>query len=302
MYQGIVESIRDETDITCRRVILPSTFIGSPRSMIQLYQDSMVIVGKCGPPSLFITMTANPCWPEITNMLLPGQVLSDWPDLGTRVFHLKLKLLLHDLLVNQWLGEVAGFVYSIEFQKRGLPHCHLMLMMSPSSVPQTPAAVDCIVCADFPDPVTEPQLHRIVAKNMVHGPCSKGTGCWLDGSCSKKFPKPFTDATTLIKNSYPHYRRRDAGQFVVKGGQKLTNQYVVPYNKFLCLKFDCHINVEIPYGITATKYLFKYITKGHNRSAMKLSNKNHKILQYVNGHYIGPCEGMALVASQVIKY
>ena len=56
------------------RVILPATHNGSPRHMHQLYQDAMAIVRAHGKPTLFITVTTNPKWPEITDNLLPGQV------------------------------------------------------------------------------------------------------------------------------------------------------------------------------------------------------------------------------------
>ena len=55
-----------------RPVILPSSFIGSPRNMQQNYQDAMAIVRKFGKPDLFITVTCNPNWREIVENLFPG--------------------------------------------------------------------------------------------------------------------------------------------------------------------------------------------------------------------------------------
>ena len=43
--------------------ILPSTHIGCPRHMHQLYQDVMAINRAVGRPDLFITVTCNPNWP-----------------------------------------------------------------------------------------------------------------------------------------------------------------------------------------------------------------------------------------------
>ncbi|KAL5185225.1 Replication protein A DNA-binding subunit B [Glycine soja] len=54
-----------------KRVILPSTFVGSPRYMDQLYFDSMEICSHVGFPNLFITLTCNPNWPEIHRLLSP---------------------------------------------------------------------------------------------------------------------------------------------------------------------------------------------------------------------------------------
>jgi hypothetical protein len=70
----------------------------------------------------------------------------------------------------------------------------------------------------------------------------------------------------------------------------MHNNYVVPYNKYLLLRYNCHINVEIPYGIQALKYLFKYICKGVNRSLMRLS-KGDEIEKFINGQYVGPVKG-----------
>jgi hypothetical protein len=48
-----------DTSTLGKKVILPSSFIGSPRHLVQLYQDSMSIVRKHGKPDLFVTFTCN---------------------------------------------------------------------------------------------------------------------------------------------------------------------------------------------------------------------------------------------------
>jgi len=132
MYQGTVDAI-DAGDISNnigRRIILPSSFTGGPRQMYQLYQDAMSIVSHFGKPDLFITFTCNPKWPEITRELLPNQNAADRPDLTARVFHIKLQKLLKDLNINHWFGKVIAYVYVVEFQKRGLPHAHILLILA----------------------------------------------------------------------------------------------------------------------------------------------------------------------------
>ncbi|KAG8680660.1 hypothetical protein FRC09_018063, partial [Ceratobasidium sp. 395] len=57
----------------------------------------MAIARLLGPPQFFVTMTANPNWPEIRDALLPGQTTGDCPDLATRVFELKREALLNDI-------------------------------------------------------------------------------------------------------------------------------------------------------------------------------------------------------------
>jgi hypothetical protein len=43
-----------------RKMILPSSFVGSARYMAQLFQDAISIVRKFGEPNFFITFTCNP--------------------------------------------------------------------------------------------------------------------------------------------------------------------------------------------------------------------------------------------------
>ncbi|KAI7963142.1 hypothetical protein MJO28_001236 [Puccinia striiformis f. sp. tritici] len=291
LYRGVQESFRDDLDVEGRRIILPSSFSGSPRNMLQLYQDAMAIVRAFGKPSLFITMTANPRWTEIIVTLFAHLAPADRADLVTRVFRMKLTSLIKDIVKKHRLGKVAAWVYTIEFQKRGLPHAHIMIILEPGSVPRTPSAIDCLVSAEIPDLALEPDLHRIVTTSMLHGPCTESSMCWKDGACSKKFPKPFSPETTMVEDSYPNYRRRDNGRTFTKNGTVYNNGHVVPYNKFLTLKYGCHINVEIPYGIAAMKYLFKYICKGIDRSSLRMT-EGDETRKFINGRYISPSEAV----------
>ena len=53
-----------------QRIILPSSFGGGEHHMSQLFHDSMAICCHFCKPDLFLTMTANPNWPEIQDQLL----------------------------------------------------------------------------------------------------------------------------------------------------------------------------------------------------------------------------------------
>ena len=72
-YQGVVDALQEDNMARIgQRIVLPATFIGSPRYMQKLFHDSMVLVRVLGKPDLFVTMTCNPTWPEILNELEPG--------------------------------------------------------------------------------------------------------------------------------------------------------------------------------------------------------------------------------------
>ena len=113
LYNNVVDSVnRGDTDATKigKRIVLPSSFTGSPRYMQQNYQDCMAICRTYGSPDLFITFTCNPKWPEIKEYCdkIPHTSAEDRPDVLARVFKIKLDLLLEDLTNNHVLGKVIG--------------------------------------------------------------------------------------------------------------------------------------------------------------------------------------------------
>nr|GEU73399.1 hypothetical protein CTI12_AA123990 [Tanacetum cinerariifolium] len=52
-----------------KRIVLPRSFTGSPRYMMQNYQDAMALCRTYGNQYMFITFTSNLKWPEIAEML-----------------------------------------------------------------------------------------------------------------------------------------------------------------------------------------------------------------------------------------
>jgi hypothetical protein len=133
---------------------------------------------------------------------------------------------------------------------------------------------------------------------MLHGPCGNArptAPCMQDGKCSKKYPRAFSEESLLEVDGYPVYRRRDDGVTVHKNGHIFTNAHVVPYNPYLSKRYNCHINVEIATSITAVKYLFKYIYKGHDRASISIVNHVgsepiDEISQYLDSRYVSATE------------
>uniref|UniRef100_A0A5S6QVX7 ATP-dependent DNA helicase n=1 Tax=Trichuris muris TaxID=70415 RepID=A0A5S6QVX7_TRIMR len=261
-----------------KRIILPSSYPGSPRAVMQDFQDAMAIVSAHGKPDYFVTFTCNPKWREIEENLLPGQSASDRPDLVARIYKLKVDALLHALLHEHVWGRVRAYVSVYEWQKRGLPHTHTLLIMDEDAKPRNPNDVDSIVRAELPDRQAEPLLYDIVSKNMIHRPCgdlNPLAPCMLNGACLKRFPKRFRDFTNVEIDGYPEYRRRDDGNTVEYQGVRLDNRWIVPYNPRLTMMLRAHVNVEICAMIEAVKYLFKYVYKGPDRGAVRLIRREH---------------------------
>lgn len=139
---------------------------------------------------------------------------------------------------------------------------------------------DRVVSAEIPDPYIYPNLHCLVAKHMMHGPCgvlNPNNVCMKDRKCRSSYPKSFCLETEVGDDSFPNYRRRDDNQRYKVRGHYLDNRWVVPYNPYLLAKFDCHINVEICSTIKAVKYLYKYIYKGHDRVSFSVDSTNDDI-------------------------
>ena len=58
-----------------------------------------------------------------------------------------MKSITHDLFVKGILGRVIAHVHVIEFQKRGLPYAHILMILTPQDKPKTPEYFDNLVCA-----------------------------------------------------------------------------------------------------------------------------------------------------------
>ena len=102
-------------------VFLSSTVHGSPRHLRDLSVKGLSLVSEMGIQTLFITMTTNINWPEIQEMLLPGQTAFDRPDVVVRVFHARLEKLLQNLKEGKYFGRhlVDYILRCIEYQERG---------------------------------------------------------------------------------------------------------------------------------------------------------------------------------------
>merc|ERR1712082_37663 len=236
----------NEQENAVGRVILASSFQGSPQWFNYKFQNAMAIVRYRHKPELFITVTCNPKWPEITVYLSPGQTPQDRSDLVARVFKLKKDQLMRDLTKGSIFGTTVAFLWVVEFQKHGLPHAHIFIILADEDRPKTPEQIDQIVSAELPPNPSEPGISEeekarrqplwdVVLTNMLHGPCGAQNPrcpCMENGVCTKKFPKPFREQTLLDEaTSHPTYQRRSAqlgGLTVEKDAKTINNSNVVP--------------------------------------------------------------------------
>ncbi|XP_021986432.1 uncharacterized protein LOC110882810 [Helianthus annuus] len=263
----------------------------------------MAICKWFGYPDFFITITCNPKWPEIKRFLKDKNINpEDRPDILCRLFKIKLDAIIKDLQEKSLFGNASAVVYTIEFQKRGLPHAHICLFLNDESKLPSVDHVDNFISVEIPDKNLDPDLYNLVSDYMIHGPCGVAKPnypCTVEGTCSKKFPKKFSEQTTLDSNGYPVHRRADSGFFVEKSGIQLDNRSVVPYSKTLLRRYQAHINVEWCNQAASIKYLFKYINKGPDRAEFgfvqnadegQLEDSKDEIKEYYDCRYLSACE------------
>ncbi|GBN62973.1 hypothetical protein AVEN_210286-1 [Araneus ventricosus] len=222
---------------------------------------------------------------------------TDCPDLLACVFNLKLKSLMDDLTVHGALGKSIAHVNTIEFQKRGLPNAHILIILRTDDKFSTSEHIDKFVRAEIPSSTENPRLHEIVKKCLIHGPCgidSPGAPCMEAGQCKKMFPKEFRTETTMNVSGYPLSRRRLDDTAFVRGGE-MDNRFVVPYYPYLLLKYNAHINVKVCTSLRAVKYIYKYIYKGSDCANMVLTAgqvQYNEIANYIDARYVTAPEAM----------
>ncbi|KAL4287942.1 hypothetical protein AHAS_Ahas19G0236600 [Arachis hypogaea] len=301
--EGAIERGDIDASSVGTRIVLPFSFTVGRRYMFNNCQDAMSICKQYGYPDLFITITCNPSWLEFKRYTERTHIpVSDRPDLTCRLFELKVQFFMTDLKEGVFFGPVNAGMNAIEFQKRGLPHAHILIWLQNASRMQATETIDEVISVESPDPTRFPKLYSVVTKYMIHGPCGKlrpSSPCMKNGSCSKFCPKKFVDSTSFDKDGYPIYKRRNMGVIYTVNGVDMDNRFVVPYNPMLFMKYRAHINLEFCNKSNVIKYLFKYINKGPDCVTAMIRNvqaQEHgvqivdEIKQFYDCWYLAPCE------------
>ncbi|GJX19647.1 DNA helicase [Tanacetum coccineum] len=321
IYDAILRGDRDGSDLGLRTV-LTATFTGGPRYMYAHYLDALAICQVHGSTSFFITFTCNAKWPEIEEYIEPFPQLTtaDRADIVDRIFEKKVSDYINFVRDSTTFGAVTAVLYTIEFQKRGLPHCHSLLWVNSPSKAQEDSDVDKYICAELPDPTIDIDGYNVILELMIHGPCGAANlnaTCMKDGGTrNRNFPKAYCNRTYIDKDDFMHYRRLDTIIEIQRQNVWLDNRYVVPYNRTLCMRYYAHINVEY-YGWTMLiKYLFKYISKGTDRVIANVTRPAadihststapriaiDEIKNYIEARYIGPHEACWRILDFPIHY
>ncbi|XP_017247877.2 uncharacterized protein LOC108219103 [Daucus carota subsp. sativus] len=281
LYTHICDSVRNgdgNSSNVGKGVILPAGYVGSKRYMQQNFQDALAVCRHIGHPDIFLTMTYNSMWDEIQRMMayLPGCLSANSPDIISRVFRLKLEQLTNDIKKKSHFGRCVGVMYVVEFQKRDLPHVHMLIWLDGPSKKFLKENVDKFVSAEIPDPEVDPDGYAAVKAYMMHGPCglqNPKSPCMKNFKCIRHFPKKYCARTVFDDSGFPLYMRRKKNVKVHVHKVDLDNQWVVPFNRDLLVKYQCHMNIEICCHARSIKYLFKYCLKGHDTATVEITGR-----------------------------
>jgi len=305
-YNNVFISSRLGNSDIGRDIILPSSVTGTDRWYSKQYKNAMTLVRVLGKPTLFVTFTLDIFCNEIKQYLNHSQTPYDRPDLLNRIFHVKYNELISEIRQKSIFGICNGYVSSVEFQKRGAPHAHILIWLENFNI--TTFNIDNMISAEIPlmgiEGSKERRLHDLVIEKMIHGPCGDGYSANLScrktfglyGQCKKKYPKSFNPSTLIVDDAYPMYRRRspqdggNVGYKFTRGVRRtIDNRWVVPYSPYLLLRFGCHCNVEYCNNLNMVKYLFKYQMKGGDMITINLPNGGEardEVKEYVHKRYI----------------
>ena len=81
---------------------------------------------------------------------------------------MKRKAIIEYIYKHGVFGQAVAYVYTIKFQKRGLPHMHILIFLKEPHKLLTPNNIDSCISATWPDPETQPLLFEMVKRCMVH--------------------------------------------------------------------------------------------------------------------------------------
>ncbi len=290
-YSALMDQLNSDGGQNINRigapVLLPASFAGSPRWYHALYHDALALPAAFHLPDLFITVTFNPDWPELARMMPAHADVHDHADVVARVFWLRFCRIMQDIVDNGVFGAVVSYCWRIEWQLRGFPHAHVLIILKSRILDA--AAVDKFVSAEIPDPMLHPVLHKLVLQFMIHGPCdvAPSAPCVSNGECEKKFPKLLQPRTIMVNNAYPLYRRRAQHSGQVRG-HIVTDMWVVPHNPYLLMRHRCHINVEVASHLILYKYVYKYCFKPPDKGAINFN----EIMAFISGRILSSAEAV----------
>jgi len=118
-------------DPKSKKTFCSDSIHGSDRALKKRATNALEILAQLGPPTFFLTVTTNTNWPEFKERLPTGYTAYECPAITNLIFKARLDVLLQNLRSGAYFGgkKCAYIIRCIEYQERGLPHCHIVFRL-----------------------------------------------------------------------------------------------------------------------------------------------------------------------------
>jgi len=238
----------------------------------------LATVKSLGPPTLFLTLSADDCnWPELKMLLTnisyeeafktssTGEDMRRDPLFSSLHFERRWKAFLKYVLMGKEkpLGNIEDYFARIEYQNRGSPHLHIFLWVTnaPTLISSTSAEItryiDKVICTTLPSEENEPDLYTLVQRLQIH---HHTNSCKRNNACRFGFPKSPSTETRLVSNvniTNPSNR----GHFY-NTKRSINDQYVNAYNPTLLKRWRANMDIQmVSGGHGLAYYVCSYIAK-----------------------------------------
>ncbi|ORU93952.1 MAG: hypothetical protein A6F71_09080 [Cycloclasticus sp. symbiont of Poecilosclerida sp. M] len=259
--------------------------------------DLLARINTLGPPTFFVTLTANDMhWPELFMLIDPTLTAEQVAQMSSGD-KLKLEISRHILCkqscslsadyrlipkeCHYGQGQTTGYCWMrIEFQMRGSPHVHsgAPKVDTVEGRQQAPQFVDQYISTMLPDPTADPDLHRLVSTLQVH---RHSHTCYKHNrvTCRFNYPRPPNPATRLRTRLRTNTDPGSAAQFYVTQRNE-CDQWVNAYNPTCLLKaWQANMDIQMvgsEYG--AAMYVCMYVSKSEPD---RLKHALHDTLQNI---------------------
>ena len=239
------------------KTYIPATLTGSPSYWKNVSKNGFYLSLVLGPPTFFITITENPKWHEIAALNTEKDVMMN-SVLLARIFNQKKRALISYIKNSKIFGEVKGILWRDEYQKRGLPHCHVLLWTNfdTTDMHEIDKIITCRL--PLPDPFFENETKRKMlydlSKTFMTHTCTercRGT----DGKCCYGYPKKINQETKVVNER-------------IEFARNPGDENIVPHSPKLLSLFRAHIDVEPVLSTSSIGYVLKYATKNSDEGSV----------------------------------
>jgi hypothetical protein len=243
------------------RAFIPASLTDSAEYWGEVATKCFAISTQFGAPTFFLTFTMNPYWCEFEALKRGPGTYSD-SAMAAIVFKMKLSALMNFIQTEEVLGTVRAFVWRVEYQRRGLPHAHILFWTNCDTMDM--AVIDRIVNVRFAkrSPFYEHQemvtdFRTLIRKYQLHSHSKRCKG--PNGSCKYGYPQKPAVATSLQGHDYVFQRNENEVD-------------VVPHSPAILSKFRSHHCLEVIHSDQCIGYVLKYCAKNTDQGEVMVRN------------------------------